>query len=214
MVTNPKAKTILCFGDSNTWGQKPDKSSRYKTDERWPGLLQGTLGDDFYVIEEGLGGRTTDLEYAKKPGRNGKTYLGPCLESHEPIDTIVLMLGTNDLKTEFDRSVDEIGEALKGLVVVIQEKTSKTTGTAARIILVSPAVIDNTAPHFTELYTGYYDHESASKSQKICETVRLVAHETGCVFVNAAEVAQPGADGIHFSLEAHKNLAKKLLSVL
>jgi len=68
MNTNPNAKTILCYGDSNTWGQKPDKSSRYLVDVRWTGLLQKTLGDSYYVIEEGLSSRTTDLDYNHKPG--------------------------------------------------------------------------------------------------------------------------------------------------
>ena len=70
MTTNPNAVTILCYGDSNTWGQKPDKSGRYPADTRWTGRLQNQLGDGFAIIEEGLGSRTTDLEYAKKPGRS------------------------------------------------------------------------------------------------------------------------------------------------
>src|SRR5476651_2205463 len=103
MTTNPNAITVLCYGDSNTWGQKPDKSGRYPADIRWTGRLQQLLGNGYYIIEEGLGSRTTDLDYDKKSGRNGKIYLIPCLESHNPIDVVVLMLGTNDLKIEFDR---------------------------------------------------------------------------------------------------------------
>lgn len=214
MTTNPRAKTILCFGDSNTWGQKPDKSSRYTVEERWTGLVQKSLGDGYYIVEEGLGSRTTDLDYDKKPGRNGKAYLGPCLDSHEPIDTVIMMLGTNDLKIQFNRSVEEIGRALRGLVAIIQEKTSKPTGGAARIILVSPALVDDTAPHFTELYTGYYDDESASKSRQLSKVVHEITEDMGCGFVDAATVAQPGSDGVHFTLDAHKKLADKLYSVV
>lgn len=52
-------KSILCFGDSNTWGWNPGNASRYSLDQRWPGLLMKELGPDYYVIEEGLSGRTT-----------------------------------------------------------------------------------------------------------------------------------------------------------
>jgi lysophospholipase L1-like esterase len=71
MNTLPSAKTILCYGDSNTWGQTPEKSGRRPANIRWTGVLQAELGSEYYVIEEGLSSRTTDLDYAKKPGRNG-----------------------------------------------------------------------------------------------------------------------------------------------
>jgi lysophospholipase L1-like esterase len=119
MNTNPASMSVLCFGDSNTWGQKPDKSGRYGVDVRWTGRLQKQLGEQYSVIEEGLGSRTTDLEYGKKPGRNGKTYLQPCLESHNPLDLVVLMLGTNDLKIEFHRSAQDVAEAIGGLVNLV-----------------------------------------------------------------------------------------------
>ena len=68
MNTNKDAKAILCFGDSNTWGRNPIGSSRFNSSQRWTGKLQDGLGKDFYIIEEGLGGRTTDCE---NPGREG-----------------------------------------------------------------------------------------------------------------------------------------------
>ena len=94
-------KTILCYGDSNTYGLKPDSSQRYPRDVRWTGILQKKLGEDYYVIEEGLSGRTTLWDDPIEEHKNGKTYLLPCLESHSPINLVVLMLGTNDLKTRF-----------------------------------------------------------------------------------------------------------------
>ena len=72
MNINPNAATILCYGDSNTYGQKPDKSGRYAADVRWTGRLQNALGGDYYVIEEGLSSRTTDLDYDPRSGKNGK----------------------------------------------------------------------------------------------------------------------------------------------
>jgi lysophospholipase L1-like esterase len=212
MNTNPTAKTILCYGDSNTWGQKPDKSGRFSADVRWTGLLQQALGEDYYVIEEGLSSRTTDLEYDRKPGRNGKTYLEPCLDSHMPLDMVILMLGTNDLKIEFNRSPQDIAEATEGLVTLIQSKTAKDGRDPAKIILVSPILVDDQAPTFAKFYMpGFYNHDSALKSQALGAELQKVAANTGCAFVDAAKVAHAGEDGIHFSQQAHAELAKVLI---
>lgn len=91
-------KTIVCYGDSNTYGYNPENGFRYEYEERWTTILQKELKDSAIVIPEGLNGRTTSFEDELRPGRNGATYLDPCLHSHGPIDLVVLMLGTNDLK--------------------------------------------------------------------------------------------------------------------
>ncbi len=91
-------KTILCYGDSNTWGYIPATAGRYPPDVRWPGVMRKLLGEKYNVIEEGLNGRTTVWEDPYKPGRNGLELLIPILDSHNPIDLVVVMLGTNDLK--------------------------------------------------------------------------------------------------------------------
>lgn len=213
MNTNPRAKTVLCFGDSNTWGQKPDKSGRFPAHIRWTGLLQQKLGDGYCIIEEGLSSRTTDLDYDRKSGRNGKTYLEPCLASHNPLNYVILMLGTNDLKLDFDRSVADIASAIRDLVNIVNEKAKTKDGGPTKIILVSPILVDDTAPYFSESYTGYYDHGAVIKSQQLGTEVQKVALATGCTFLNAAEVASPGEDGLHFSQEAHQKLADSLTAV-
>lgn len=211
MNTNPDATVVLCYGDSNTWGQKPDKSGRYPVTERWTGRLQAALGNGYYIIEEGLSSRTTDLEYAKKPGRNGKTYLVPCLNSHNPLDIVVVMLGTNDLKIEFDRSPEEIAHALEGLVADIKENVVTPGGKAVKIILVSPVLVDNKAPRFAEFYDGvYYDAASVEKSKVLATAIKQAADKHDCLFVDASQVASPGEDGIHFNLKAHAGLARVL----
>lgn len=211
MNTNPNAIKVLCFGDSNTWGQTPQKKGRYAADVRWTGQLQNLLGDNYYIVEEGLGSRTTDLEYPRKPGRNGKPYLQPCLETHNPIDVVVLMLGTNDLKIEFNRSVADIAQALSGLVEMIQTIGVNAAGEAPKVILVSPILVDDNKPTFKELYEPkFYNHESAVKSQQLAEQVQAVAEQTGCTFVNASKVAGPGEDGIHMDEESNAPLAELL----
>lgn len=211
MNTIPTAKAILCYGDSNTWGQTPDKTGhRRPAHIRWTGILQARLGDNYYVIEEGLSSRTTDLDYAKKPGRNGRTYLEPCLDSHAPIDTVVLMLGTNDLKIEFNRSAKEIAQTTKGLVELIQSKTAKYNGTPAEVLLVSPILVEENAPRHKEWYSDHYDTASAEKSRQLASELELVAQATGCKFADAAQVARAGEDGIHFDEASHLALGKLL----
>ncbi|HMI09840.1 MAG TPA: SGNH/GDSL hydrolase family protein [Candidatus Saccharimonadales bacterium] len=208
MNTHPDAVTVLCYGDSNTWGQRPEKKGgRFPSNVRWPGKLQDILGDDYYVIEEGLNSRTTDLEYYKKPGRNGKTYLIPCIESHRPIGIVAIMLGTNDLKTTFGRSATDVAEALRGLVRDVRETAVDKEGKIPRIILISPILIDDTAELFSMFYAENYSHEAVMKSQDLAGEIQKVANEEACFFIDAASVAEPGVDGIHFKKESHPALA-------
>jgi lysophospholipase L1-like esterase len=211
MTTNANALSILCYGDSNTWGQKPDKSGRYPANIRWTGRLQELLGNDFYIIEEGLSSRTTDLDYTKKPGRNGKTYLTPCLASHNPLDIIILMLGTNDLKIEFDRSPADIANALKSLLADIRQYATDKEGNVPKILLVSPIHINDQAPDFAKMYGGVnYDAESDAKSRELAGAVEAIADEAKCMFFDASTIASAGNDGIHFNEAAHIALASAL----
>lgn len=211
MNTSPTAQTILCYGDSNTWGQTPDKTGhRYAANIRWTGVLQSGLGGSYYVIEEGLSSRTTDLDYNNKPGRNGRTYLEPCLDSQAPLDAVILMLGTNDLKIEFDRTAEDIAKAVQSLVELIQAKTAKYTGQSAKILLVSPILVDSSAPRHKEWYSDYYDEASAAKSKALSSQMQAVAQNLGCDFFDAATVARAGEDGIHLDQESHNRLGTAL----
>ena len=108
-------KNILCFGDSNKWGFvagefEPETlhMKRYFILERWPGLLRDILSADYHIIEEGLNGRTTNVEYLDFSVRNGTSYILPCLYSYCPIGLDILNIGINNIKVIFDRSMMEI----------------------------------------------------------------------------------------------------------
>ena len=98
-------QTILCYGDSNTWGCIPLTGAhpprRYGPAQRWPGVLRRELGDGFWIVEEGLNARTTVWDDPLEPFRSGKELLAPCLLTHQPLDLVLIMLGTNDLKGRF-----------------------------------------------------------------------------------------------------------------
>lgn len=213
MNTNPQAKVILCYGDSNVWGQNDDKNfaGRYASNVRWTGKLQELLGDDYYVIEEGLGGRTTNLEHYNpaKQSRNGLTYFNPCLVSHSPLDMVVIMLGTNDFKIQYQRAVNEIANTLKLFVDEVKANTPN-----AKVLLISPIFVDDTAPKFTEYYDGIYDQESAEKSRQLGKQIERVADEMGSLFFDASTVAKAGKDGIHFDEQSHPALAQPIAEII
>ncbi|MFZ4768284.1 MAG: GDSL-type esterase/lipase family protein, partial [Roseimicrobium sp.] len=136
-------KTILCYGDSNTWGFVPESITeafprRHPRDVRWTGVLQRELGAEYHVIEEGQNGRTTVHDDPINLHRNGRTYLPACLESHKPIDLVVLMLGTNDLKAMFGLSAPEIAAGAGQLATVILRSDTGPHATAPKILLVAP----------------------------------------------------------------------------
>ncbi len=118
--------TVVCYGDSNTHGADPITHGRFPRDVRWPGVLASELGDGVHVIEEGLNGRTTLWDDPFMDFRNGKPYLLPCLRSHQPVDVLVLMLGTNDLKTIFGRAPHEIAAGAGALVDLALTSADRT----------------------------------------------------------------------------------------
>ena len=118
------ARTVLCYGDSNTWGYNPCTKRRYSAAIRWPGVLRGELGPAYHVIEEGLNGRTTIWTDPLAEYRNGKHLLTPCLETHKPLDVVILMLGTNDIKWKFSATPYDIGRGMATLVDLVQRSRS------------------------------------------------------------------------------------------
>ena len=130
MRTDPDAVRVLCFGDSNTHGAPADDPEfvRLGPDVRWTGRLQRLLGDGYEVVEEGLNGRTTDVDYVDRPHCNGRTYFPAALMSHHPLDVVVVMLGSNDFKTCFGRSAPTIANALHGYVDDVAEYVTDRQG--------------------------------------------------------------------------------------
>ncbi len=203
-------KRILCFGDSNTWGDPPNGVGRYPTSVRWTGLLQEKLGEDYEVIEEGLCGRTTVLDDPKEVGRNGKTYLKPCLETHNPIDLVILMLGTNDLKERFDQSAKQIAENNEELIKIVKQYGLNVDGSSPIILLISPAWVDENSEIPMEGMQG-----AEAKSKQFGKFYQGVAERQGCEFLDISLFVQPSRiDGCHFEVESHARIAEVLVEVL
>lgn len=196
-------KTVLCFGDSITWGYDPATRERMSLDERWPGVLRRAMRDQVRVIEEGLCGRTAVWDDPYVDGRNGKAMLAPLLESHAPVDLLVIMLGTNDLQRHFGKGAAEVALGLAALADLARRSGCGPGGTAPEILLIAPPAFGRLAPMERLSFAG---KERAAAA--LADAVRAVA-ETRCYrFLDAsAVVTASAADGIHLDIEGHARLA-------
>lgn len=202
-------KTILCYGDSNTYGYNPKNGLRYPKDVRWTGILEELLGEDYNLIEEGCNGRTTIFDDPLEGWKNGLDYLKPCLNSHKPIDIVIMMLGSNDLKACFAASAADIANGAGVLLDTIIEFTEVKQGYVPKIILVSPPLIGEGIKSSPFSYA--FDITAVPRSKDFCKEYRRIADERKCYFFDAAKYAVPSdEDSLHLTPEAHQSLAKGL----
>ena len=210
-------KHILCFGDSNTWGYSPQDGSRFPPNVRWTGTLQKTLGIDYNIIEEGLNGRTTFINEEgedARPFRSGSDVFSMILESHRPLDLVTIMLGTNDLKLEFNLSVEEIAQGVKELCEIVLS-SEYLIDNPPKLLLISPVHIGSTIqPDQEEFF-----EQAREKSYRFAEYYQRVAEELGIHFLDAAKIVSPSeGEGVHWDADQHikfgKVLAQKATEIL
>jgi lysophospholipase L1-like esterase len=210
-------KTLLCYGDSNTHGSrpapKPGIRRRLGPEERWPGVVRKRLGAEWMVIEEGLGGRTTVLDDpVAGVHKNGLRGLPIALETHRPVDLVVLMLGTNDLKVMFSMTASDIARANATLIQVILKSMEGPGEKAPNVLLVAPPKVMEVGQQ-VEIRAG-----AAAKSARFGELFAEVAEGFGIPFLDAGKVIDPSPiDGVHFEAPEHLTLgnaiADKILSL-
>ena len=214
MIVGTNRTRILCFGDSNTWGRDPVSLRRYPIDVRWPGVLQVLLGDKYDVIEEGLGGRTVNQDANGKIDKNGRTYLTPCIESHTPIDSIIIMLGTNDLKSQFRSTPQSITDGLSALVDDVYAVFDNNGDKRPEIVLISPAHIDVKNPEFSRIYGHAYNISCGELSHQLAEPINQLCQQRGLSFINAQDHTSAGQDGLHLTASSHRNLAQAIKNTI
>ena len=202
-------KTILCYGDSNTRGWDPVRMERYPADVRWPGVLQHTLGQDYQVVEEGLPGRTTVWTDPIEGHMSGKDYLTPCLNSHRPIDLVILMLGTNDLKFRFSVSAFDIAESIGALVKIIHQSESGPNEGIPKILLLAPPPLSKLTD-FADMFAG-----GTQKSRQLSQHIQRGADMWGCEFLDTGQViVSSDVDGVHFDPGEHRKLGKAVADIV
>jgi lysophospholipase L1-like esterase len=194
-------KTILCYGDSNTWGFEPVTQGRYGPADRWSGVLRQNLGPDYEIIEEGLNGRTTVWDDPIEGSKNGQEQLVPILMSHKPVDLVTILLGTNDLKRRFGVGAFDIAAGAGVLVEIVQKSDCGPGDRAPQVLLMAPPPVAKLTD-FEDMFEG-----AAEKSRQFGEHYRRVADEKKCAFLDTAElVISSDRDGIHLELSEHKKL--------
>ena len=198
--------TIVCFGDSNTWGYSIERASdpvpRLPLQGRWVSVMARTLGPAHIVIAEGLPGRTTMFDDPIAGEHlNGRRLLRACLESHKPVNVVVVLLGTNDLKRLYSASVWEIAEGAGTLLDVTAQSGCGPGGSAPHALLVAPPPtrVTGLGAPFEHILEG-----ADAKSRRFDEAFSAVAADRGVAYLNAGDVIESSpVDGVHWSPEAH-----------
>jgi lysophospholipase L1-like esterase len=215
-------KTILCYGDSNTHGTKPidfdmletefvPSHYRYAREKRWTGVLQRELGSEFLVIEEGLNSRTTVFgDPTEGLYRNGLVYLTPCLESHAPVDLVVLMLGTNDLKLKFSATAFDIAKGIGVLIDTIQKSGTGVDGNEPEILVLCPPPLGRLS-----YLEDPFGEEGIKKSKQLAANYKKISSLYGCHFMDTGIfIKTSDVDGIHYRPEVLEKLGKEVAKMV
>lgn len=196
----------MVFGDSLSWGYQPGtKYHRFDAQTRWPGRLQMLLGDDYEIIEENLNSRGIDNGDPRpgKEGRRALDYIEAALDSHDPIDTVIVLLGTNELKHDMNMSAEQVDENMEKLVTIIQTRPSQFRGTTPDVLLLSPPIINDTTEYCQagNKYLG-----ATEKSRELVDVYERLAAKLGIGFVALTSITA-GVDGIHIDADQHAAVA-------
>ena len=200
---------VLCYGDSNTWGCVPiesmDSIERFEQHQRWPGVVESYLGENFCIIEEGNPGRTIACSDILEEGKNGIDTIVPILDSHQPLNLAIIMLGTNDIKQRFNLGASDIARSTIRLVTVIQ-RHSLYVGSPPKIVIVIPPPITTPAIFLEDEFLNSQD-----KSINLSTHLIPMLEQLNIDYIDAGTIIGPSPiDGIHLDAKSHKVLGKHI----
>ena len=202
-------KRILCFGDSNTYGYMPAGTGRYDENERWPMLLDKLLGDDFTVVEEGFNGRTCTLDDPTEGGyKSGVDYLPPCLMTHNPLDLIIVMLGTNDSKQRFGLPAGAIAKGMEQVILTIKRYALDKCDNLPKILLIAPSPaldVISSSPYYC-----HFGDSCPQITRGLADEYRKLADEQNIEFMDASFAEVSPLDSVHLTLAGHKAMAEAI----
>jgi lysophospholipase L1-like esterase len=207
MNINTSAERIMVFGDSLSWGYMPGtKHQRFAADVRWPGKLQQLLGDDYEIIEENLNSRGIENGDPRpgKEGRRALDYIEACLDSQDPLDQVIVLLGTNELKHEMNMSAEQVGESMEKLLDIVINRPSQFREASPRVTLLSPPII-NEETEYCKAGNKYLG--ATQKSEELVGVYERLAIKLGIGFV-ALNSIKAGVDGIHIDAGEHAKVAE------
>lgn len=200
-------KRILCFGDSNTYGTRPN-GGRFDENTRWPARLAALLGEGYAVVEEGFGGRTTVFDDPVEGGyKSGADYLPPCLMSHNPLDVVIIMLGANDAKMRFNMTARTIAEGCMRLIRLVRLYGMDERGNPPAVLLTAPPPIAEWV--MDTPYAQVFGPNAAAVTRGLPAEYARYARLMRCEFMDAGQFAACSReDAIHIPAEGHMRLAE------
>ena len=212
-------KHIVCFGDSNTHGYCADPSDcadggiRFNENERWTRRLQTLLGDAFLVVEEGLSGRTTCFDDPLHEGLSALQYITPCLKSHEFVDLLIIMLGTNDVKERFASSAACVAIGM-GRLVKKAIATECWGDNQPNILVIAPPHIGEGM--FASPVGPTMGADCAAKSRELAQYYKEQCDLIGCHFLDAQALNCEfnEIDYMHLTRKGHQTLADALTELV
>lgn len=199
-------KTILCYGDSNTFGFNPKDNSRYDENTRWTSVLQNFLGQEYEVINEGMCNRTGFVDNPDGFLFSGAKHFPDFISKYENIDILILWLGTNDLMLQYHVDFETAENGLKNLIELAQTK-------AKRIIIVPPVKLDENI--LKGYFSDRFDETSIKKSKEIAIVYKKLTETYHCEYFDVNEFVKPSDyDGLHYDEISHKIIADNLSAII
>jgi lysophospholipase L1-like esterase len=203
--------TVVCYGDSNTWGASGSSGDRHPRDVRWPGVVARELAGRAHVIEEGLPGRTTAWDDPFAVGRSAAADLLPCLETHAPVAVLVILLGTNDLKAIHHLGPAEIAAGAAGLVDLARRSGAGLDQHPPEVLLVAPVPLGE--PTIAAELWGL--GEARATSARLAPLYREAARQGGAAFLDAGAVATTDpSDGVHLDATGHAAIGRAIAAAV
>ncbi len=200
---------ILVYADSLSWGIIPETRSRFRFDQRWPGIVELELqraGIPVRVIEDCLNGRRTVWDDPYKPGRNGLEGLEQRIEINSPLSLVVVFLGTNDFQAMHHIDAWQSSRGLGAIVASIRRAPIEPGMPVPPILLVAPPQIQETKGAMAPKFEG-----AEKKAAGLASAIRAVAQELDCHFFDAGSVTSTSrVDGVHLDEDQHMALGKAL----
>jgi lysophospholipase L1-like esterase len=205
-------KTILAFGDSLTWGFRAGDWTRHAFADRWPNVLAAGLGGRARVVEEGLNGRTTAYDDHTMPAEmNGARMLPALLKTHEPLDLVIIMLGTNDLKFAGRCRAFDAALGMQRLVEIVQCHPFNSNYARPQVLVMSPPALCQTSD---EWFNELWGH-AVAESRHFARHYARVAQEMGVHFFDAGSVATTDpTDGGHLDAENTRKIGAALVPLV
>jgi lysophospholipase L1-like esterase len=215
-IRSDETPQILIYGDSITWGSIPREDAsppgrtRYFFSERWPGVIQYELGTDYFIIEEGLGGRTAGIdEYSVLDplikgdvNLNGRPYFLPAIRSHEPLALVVIMLGTNDTRGYHKQTIQDIQASITHLIQIVKLGSRQEKKPKILLVAPPPGRIGGNS-RLNKSFEGSYE-----LAAQLGLALKEVAQKEQVEFFDSATIVPyiEGIDGIHLTVEENKKL--------